>query len=125
MGDNEGTEAKTQAAAVPSAAEMPAVKAMAKKDKKKDKKPSETLDAAPHVTGRLLHVDVGVNGVAFAIKGKKGQTEEFSLNGMELTAVPAAAAVLAGLVASKTKLRVEFSADSETDRTVKKIRAHS
>jgi hypothetical protein len=125
MGENEGTEVKSPSAVVPPAAEKPEAQATAKKDKKKDKKPSVTPDAMPHVTGRLLHLDVGANGVAFAIKGKKGQTEEFNLKGMELTTVPAVAAVLAGLVASKTKLRVEFSATNETGRIVKKIRAQS
>ncbi len=118
MGENEVSDVKT----APTIAAKPEVNAATKKDKKKDKKPVTTPEAVPHVTGRLLHVEVGANGVEFAVKGKKGKTEVFSLKGMELSAVPAAAALLAGLVVSKAKLRAEYVMTGENSRTVKNIR---
>ncbi len=124
MGENETVEVKVPAAAVLAVVEKPIVKAAAKKTKKKDKKPVATPDAAPHVTGRLLHMEVGTDVVAFAIKGKKGKAEVFTLKGMDSSAVPATAAMLASLVASKTKLRVEYSTSNENNRLVKMIRAH-
>lgn len=125
MGENEVMEATALTAAPPTSAEKPVVKAPLKKTKKKDKKPLVTIEAVPHVTGRLLHMEAGTSGVTFAIKGKKGKVELFSLSGMELSSIPAAAAMLAGLVVSKTKLRVEFSMTSDNSRTIKKIHAHS
>jgi hypothetical protein len=125
MGENEAIEAKAPAAMVPAVDEKSVVKAEVKKDKKKDKKPVATIEATPHVTGRLLHVEVDASGVAFAIKGKKGKADEFSLKGMESFAIPSATALLAGLVTSKSKVRVEFSTTSDNVRVVKKIRAHS
>lgn len=125
MGENEAIEANAPVAVVPAVDEKSAVKTAVKKDKKKDKKPVATVDATPHVTGRLVHVEVDASGVAFAIKGKKGKAEEFSLKGMETFAIPAATALLAGLVASKSKARIEFSTASDNVRVVKKIRAHS
>jgi hypothetical protein len=125
MGENEAIETKALAAVVLAVDGKSIAKAAEKKDKKKDKKLVASLDATPHITGRLLHVEVGVTGVAFAIKGKRGKAEEFSLKGMETFAIPAATSLLAGLVASKSKLRVEFSVTSDNVRVVKKIRAHS
>lgn len=56
---------------------------------------------------------------------KKGKAEEFSLRGLDASGLPAAAALLAALVASKSKVRVEFSMTAEGGRTVNKIRAQS
>jgi hypothetical protein len=117
MRENEVNEVK----AVPAIAAKPDVKAAPKKVKKKDKKPVATPEAIPHVTGRLQSVEVGADGVEFAVKGKKGKAEIFSLQGMEPSAVPAAAALLAGLVVSKAKLRVEYAMTGENSRTVKNI----
>jgi hypothetical protein len=125
MGESEVMEVKVPPAAVTPVAKKPEVKAAPKKDKKKDRKSAITIEAAPTVTGRLLYMEVGTSGVEFAIKGKKGKAEVFSLNGFAVSTLPAAAAMLAGLVVSKTKLRVEFSMNSESGRTINKIRAHS
>lgn len=113
MSENETTDVKP-AAATPAAV---------KKDKKKDKRPSETAENLPHVTGRLLRFDVGTNGVEFSIRGKRDKTEVFSLKGMDATTMTAAAALMAGLLNSKTKLRVEYSTSGDS-KLVSKIRAH-
>lgn len=125
MGENEVMEATAPTAATQSVLENPVAQTAIGKAKKKDKKPLVAIEAAPHVSGRLLHMDVGASGVTFSIKGKKGKAELFSLSGMELSSIPAAAAMLAGLVVSKTKLRVEYSSTSDGGRVVKKICAHS
>lgn len=124
MGENEMIEIKTPETSE-KVVEMPIVKTAPKKGKRKDKRPLITIEPAPHLTGRLLHVEIGSGGVAFAIKGKKGKAEEFSLRGLDASGLPAAAALLAALVASKSKMRVEFSMTAEGGRTVNKIRAQS
>ena len=124
MGENEATEIKTPAALPAVTAEKPAAKAAPLKEKKKDKKPVAKPDAVPHLTGRLLHVEISAKSVEFAIKGKKGKAEVFSLKGMDASAIPAAAAMLASLLESKTKLRVEYMSAGDA-RTVSKIRAHN
>jgi hypothetical protein len=121
MGENETPEVKATAAPV---AEKPAVKAAPVKEKKKDKKTVAKPEAAPHVTGRLLQVEIGASGIDFTIKGKKNKSEVFSLKGLDASARPAAAAMLATLLESKAKLRVEFTSSGET-RTVNKLRAHN
>ena len=127
MGENETIEVKAPVAPiVPAAAplEKLTLKAPSTKDKKKDKKLVSSPEVVPHLTGRLLNVEVGSGGVEFAIKGKKGKAELFNLKGMDATAVPAAAAMLASLLESKTKLRVEFTTSGDA-RTVSKLRAHN
>jgi chromatin remodeling complex protein RSC6 len=124
MGENETTEVKAPAAPQAAAAEKPVVKTEATKDKKKEKRTVAKPDAAPHLTGRLLQVEISTKGVEFAVKGKKGKAEVFSLKGMDAAAVPAAAAMLANLLGSKTKLRVEYTMSGDA-RTVSKISAHN
>jgi hypothetical protein len=121
MGENEATESKVTAAPVV-ATEKAAVKAASTENKKKDKPLVAKPETVPHLTGRLLQVEIGSGGVEFAIKGKKSKAEVFSLKGMDASAMPAAATLLAGLLESKAKLRVEFTAMGDT-RTVNKLRA--
>lgn len=122
MGENEATEVKALAAPVVAILEKPTVKATLPKEKKKDKKTVAKPDPTPHVTGRLLHAEIDAKGIEFAIKGKKGKAETFSLKGLDSAVMPAAAAMLAGLLESKTKLRVEYTTSGDA-RTVSKLRA--
>ena len=124
MGENETPEVKALASPPAVVPEKPAVKAAPTRDKKKDKKTVAKPEAVPHVTGRLMQVEISAKGVEFAIKGKKGKAEVFTLKGMDSSAVPAAAAMLATLLESKTKLRIEYTSSGES-RTVSKIRAHN
>ena len=124
MGDNETTEVKATPAPVATTAEKPAVKPDPIKVKKKDKKLVLKPDAAPHLTGRLLQVEIGSSGIEITMKGKKGKQEVFSLKGMNTAAIPAAAALLAGLLESKAKLRVDFTSSGD-NRTVHKLRANA
>ena len=127
MGENETIEVRAPVApTAPAAAplEKLTLKAPTAKDKKKDKKLVSNPEVVPHLTGRLLSVEVGSGGVEFAIKGKKGKAETFTLKGMDATAAPAAAAILASLLESKTKLRVEYTTSGDA-RTVNKLRAHN
>lgn len=124
MGEIGTTEATSPAAPAAATLEKPAALATSSKDKKKDKKTVAKPEAVPHVTGRLLHVEIGTKSVEFAIKGKKGKAEVFTLKSMDAAAVAAGAAMLASLIGHKTKLRVEYATSGET-RTVSKIRAHN
>jgi hypothetical protein len=124
MGENETIEVKAPAAPAAAPLEKLVAKTPTTKDKKKDKKLVLNPEGVPHLTGRLLNVEVGSSGVEFAIKGKKGKAESFNLKGMDASAVPGAAAMLATLLESKTKLRVEFTTSGDT-RTVSKLRAHN
>lgn len=123
MGENESTEVKTLEAPVAATLEKPVAKVSPSKSKKKDKKLVAKPAGGPHLTGRLMQVEISATGVEFAIKGKKGKPEVFSLKGIEASTVPAAAAMLASLLESKTKLRVEYTTTGEA-RTVSKIRAY-
>lgn len=127
MGENETIEVRPPVAPIAPAAaplEKLTLKAPTAKDKKKDKKLVPNPEVVPHLTGRLLSVEVGSGGVEFAIKGKKGKAETFTLKGMDATAAPAAAAMLASLLESKIKLRVEYTTSGDA-RTVNKLRAHN
>ena len=124
MGENETTDVKTLPASVSVVVEKSLVKPVPNKDKKKDKKTIAKPETAPHVTGRLMLVEISAKGVEFEVKGKKGKAEQFSLKGMDASALPAAAAMLATLLERKSKLRVEYTISGDS-RIVSKICAHS
>jgi hypothetical protein len=117
MGENDLSPAK--APETPTA--EPAKPASSKKSKKRSK---PEMEVPPHITGRLLQVDVGASGVGFAVKGKKGKVEAFTLKGTEPFGA-LAASLLAALLAGKSKLRVEFTEQAGGSRTVLSLRAHS
>ena len=120
MGENVTTDVKTLPAPVSVVVEKPTVKPVPTKDKKRHKKTVAKPESAPHVTGRLMLVEISANGLEFTVKGKKGKAEVFSLKGMDASALPAAAAMLATLLERKSKLRVEYtiSGDSRSNRAV-------
>jgi hypothetical protein len=124
MGDSDATATRTPAASAVAGAEEPAAKPSVKKGEKANKKPAMTVEGNPHVTGRLLLVEIGANGVEFSVKGKKGKAMAFSLNGFEQSRMTAATALLGSVLQNKGKLRVEYTAAGDS-KGVTRISAHS
>lgn len=91
-----------------------------KKSGKASKSAKSAADASPHVTGRVMHVEIDSADAAFSVKPKKGKIETFRLN--EAGFLASAATLLVAAIGSKAKVRVEYSEVSDGKRSVTKLR---